>query len=173
MKKLLIIILIIMLYLFFKTEKSNFIPSDSIRFRIIPNSNNIEDIFIKEKVLEKVYPLITGYNSSSIEEARNIVKDNLESIDNKIEETLNEYEYNKNYDIKFGFNYFPEKTYNGETYEEGYYESLVIELGEANGDNFWCVLFPPLCMLEIEETEKENVEYSFFLKELWDKIFDF
>lgn len=173
MKKILIIIMIIVLYLFYKNGNINYIPSDSIRFRIVPNSNNIEDIFIKEKVLEGVYPLITGYNSSNIEAARNIVENKLESIDNKVKETLNKYEYNEKYDIKFGYNYFPEKEYDNKIYEEGYYESLVIELGEAKGDNFWCVLFPPLCMLEIEETKKNDVEYSFFLKELWDKIFDY
>ena len=48
------------------------------------------------------------------------------------------------------------------------YESLVITLGSGNGDNFWCVLFPPLCLLEENDTTSD-VEYSFFVKELLNK----
>lgn len=64
-------------------------------------------------------------------------------------------------------NYFPEKEYKGVKYDEGYYESLVITLGEGKGKNWWCVLFPPLCLVEAEESDK--VEYKFFIKELIDK----
>ena len=53
-------------------------------------------------------------------------------------------------------------------YKEGNYESLVVTLGDGSGDNFWCVLFPPLCLLEAEDTNNE-VEYKFFVKELIDK----
>ena len=68
-------------------------------------------------------------------------------------------------------NYFPQKEFKGVTYEEGYYESLVVTLGSGSGDNWWCVLFPPLCLLEAEESEKDDVEYQFFVKELIDKYF--
>ena len=54
--------------------------------------------------------------------------------------------------------------------EEGEYESLVITLGNGLGENFWCVLFPPLCLLDTEE-EVEDVEYTSFVKELIDKYF--
>ena len=61
----------------------------------------------------------------------------------------------------------PEKEYKGTTYEEGYYESLVITLGSGEGDNWWCVLFPPLCLLEAEDSD--DVEYTSYVKELVDK----
>ena len=58
------------------------------------------------------------------------------------------------------------------TYKEGNYESLVITLGEGMGKNWWCVLFPPICLLEAEEDqESSEVEYKFFLQELIDKYF--
>lgn len=69
----------------------------------------------------------------------------------------------------FGFNYFPSKKYKGITYKDGYYESLVVTLGEGKGDNWWCVLFPPLCLLEAEEST--DVEYKSYVKELIDKYF--
>ena len=69
-------------------------------------------------------------------------------------------------------NYFPKKVYKGVTYEAGNYESLVITLGDGLGKNWWWVMFPPLCLLEAEETEETTeVEYKFFIKELIDKYF--
>ena len=49
-------------------------------------------------------------------------------------------------EINYGKNYFPEKNYKGITYEAGEYESLVISLGEAEGNNWWCVMYPALCI---------------------------
>ena len=71
------------------------------------------------------------------------------------------------FQIHYGENYFPEKEYQGKTYEAGMYESLVITLGEGRGDNFWCILFPPLCMIE----EEEPVEYKSWIKEAISKLF--
>ena len=53
------------------------------------------------------------------------------------------------------------------TYQEGYYESLVISIGDANGDNFWCVLFPNFCLVDREE----HHTYKSYFKELINKIF--
>ena len=89
-------------------------------------------------------------------------------LDNQeiIKETIDK--YNIQYSISYGKNYFPNKEYNGVIYEEGEYESLVISLGESQGDNWWCVLFPPLCLIDEEQDE---VEYTTFIKELIDKYF--
>jgi len=98
--------------------------------------------------------------------ARNVIKENIPKIDEVVNSNLNE---NYSYDIKYGYNYFPQKTYKGVTYEEGEYESLLVTLGEGKGDNWWCILFPPFCLIEAEESI-EKVEYSFFFEELIDKI---
>ena len=65
-------------------------------------------------------------------------------------------------------NYFPEKIYKGVKYPEGNYESMVVEIGNASGDNYWCVLFPPLCMIEAKESE--DIEYKFFISEIINKF---
>ena len=75
--------------------------------------------------------------------------------------------YNIQYEINFGLNYFPEKIYNGTVYNEGEYESLVIYIGEAEGDNWWCVLFPNFCLVDT----KKDTEYKSYFKELINKIF--
>ena len=88
-----------------------------------------------------------------------------------IEETMDENNIQEEYTIDYGNHYFPEKVYKGVKYPEGEYESLVVTLGDGLGENFWCVLFPPLCLLEAEESDKDEVEYKSFIKEIIDKYF--
>ena len=92
-------------------------------------------------------------------------------IKENVKSTLKALNQKESFKINYGMNYFPEKIYKGVKYEEGEYESLVIELGDGLGDNFWCVLFPPLCLLEGEEQTKTDVEYTSFIKEIINKYF--
>ncbi len=170
MKKLMLaIFLIILLYVFIGRVSSLAIPDDALRIRVIANSNSDYDQeikkIVKENIQYKLYELLK--NTKGIDQARKIINNNLNDIDSNVKETLQLLNYELGYDINFGLNYFPSKEYKGVTYDEGYYESLVITLGEGKGDNWWCVLFPPLCLLEAEESTK--VEYTSFVKELLDK----
>ena len=150
-----------------QTELS--IPDSSIRLRVIPNSNNSKDINIKEQVKDyletDVYTLLKDTNS--IDSARNIINNNISHIENNINNIFKDNNYNIPYEVNFGYNYFPQKIYQGKTYEEGYYESLVIYIGEAKGDNWWCVLFPNFCLVDTSK----DVEYRSYFQELLDKIF--
>ena len=170
MKKLILIIfLIILFYECIGHVSSLAIPDDALRIRVIANSNSEYDQeikkIVKENIQYKMYELLK--NTKGIDEARRIINNNLDNIDNDVKTTLQLLDYELGYDINFGLNYFPSKEYKGITYDEGYYESLVITLGEGKGDNWWCVLFPPLCLLEAEESTE--VEYTSFVKELLDK----
>ena len=170
MKKLILVIfLIILFYVCIGHVSSLTIPSDALRIRVIANSNSDYDQeikkIVKENIQYKMYELLK--NTKGVDEARRIINNNLNNIDNDVKTTLQLLDYELGYDINFGLNYFPSKEYKGITYEEGYYESLVITLGEGKGDNWWCVLFPPLCLLEAEESTE--VEYTSFVKELLDK----
>ena len=78
-------------------------------------------------------------------------------------------EYNVLYDINYGDNYFPEKEYKGVEYEAGTYESLVITLGSGKGHNWWCVMFPPLCLID-EKENLDNAEYTFYAQKLINKF---
>lgn len=149
------------------------IPDVAIRLRVIPNSNSTRDQEVKLKVKSELenttYELLNGI--TSIDLARNIISNNLDTIEDGIEQILLEEEYDLGYKINFGQNYFPEKEFKGIVYEAGNYESLVVTLGNGEGDNWWCVLFPPLCLLEAEESETDEVEYKFFVQELIEKYF--
>lgn len=168
--KLYIVFIICIGYLLYAgNNKEIVIPDESLRFRIIPNSNNIEDQSIKMKVkdnLQKILPNIIG-NSSNILEIEENINSNIDLIKDNIRKTLDTEKAFYKFDISLGKNYFPSKEVYKVVYPEGYYESLVVSLGEAKGDNWWCVLFPPLCLVEAEESSE--VEYKLYIKEILDK----
>ena len=146
----LIFLLIIVLSVYKITSENIRIPNLAIRLRVIPNSNDPKDIYIKEKVknyLEENIYILTK-DTTSIEEARNVIVNNISDIEKNISDIFISNNYSLPYNVNYGANYFPEKTYKGIRYKDGYYESLVIEIGDANGDNWWCVLFPNFCLID-------------------------
>ena len=170
-KTFLLILFIIITYEFISNSiyKSNLIPDEAIRLRVIANSNSQYDqnmkIKVRNELQQEVFNLLK--DTKGIDEARSIITNNLDSIDNNIYKTLQNNNYNMDYKVNFGFNYFPSKEYKGITYDEGMYESLYVTLGKGEGDNWWCVLFPPLCLIEAEESDE--VEYKSFVQELIEK----
>ena len=167
MKKIIIVLFFVSLALIFHTnEEEILIPGEAIRFRVIANSNTLEDqqekIVIKNQVEKEVYELIEDASNAS--DVRNIIQDNLDVIEEIVKD------YQVPYQVSYGNNYFPSKTYKGILYPAGNYESLVITLGEGAGNNFWCVLFPPLCMLENTSEDVSDVEYQLFVKKLLDQF---
>ncbi len=156
------------LYLLSVNEKKIIlIPEEAIRIRVIANSNSESDIKIKEELSKdfnnKVEKILN--NVKSLEEARDIIKNNYDLLTNYVEKKLNEINYSGNFKIKYGMNYFPEKIFHDVKYKEGYYESLVVTLGEGKGPNYWCVLYPPLCNIN----ENKNIEYKFYVQEILNK----
>lgn len=166
-KIFLVLLIFVIIYVYKITDQNIFIPDSSIRLRVIPNSNNPEDINIKEQVkkyLENDIYILTK-NTDTIDEARLVINDNLTNIENNIDNIFKNNTYTLPYKVNFGYNYFPQKEYKGLTYSEGYYESLVISIGEAKGDNWWCVLFPNFCLVDT----KEKHEYKSYIGELLKK----
>ena len=164
MKKILYILSIIFLLLTFLNIKENkTIKEDSIRFRIIANSNTIEDQNIKKLIKRELelnlFPLVA--NSTSPYQTKEIIYKNQDVIKNILDK------YNVEHTINYGTNFFPEKEYDNYIYEEGEYESLVIELGEAKGNNWWCVMYPPLCL--VDSNKNEDIEYKLYIQELFEK----
>lgn len=152
MKKFLIIISLIIISLASYTKGEEIvIPDEAIRFRVVAKSNSEEDQKIKMKVKDNLQVEINKLlkNSKSIDESRRLLKSNQNSFSTNVKNTLLANKSNDIYNINYGFNYFPKKEYKGITYKEGYYESLVVTIGDGKGDNWWCVLFPPFCLIEM------------------------
>lgn len=176
MKKTLFVLgLIIATYMIIgvKAEELVEIPDNAIRIRVIGNSDSEYDQEKKQEIRKEVQLYMQNLlkEAKNIEEARTIINDNLNNINKNIDSYLTQIDYDENYTINFGLNYFPEKEYKGIKYKEGLYESLLITLGEGKGKNWWCVLFPPICLLEAEETETNEIEYKSFVKEIIEKYF--
>lgn len=172
MKKIILIIaLISFIYISINLkEEESIIPDEAIRFRVIANSNTVYDqnvkIQVRNTVQNEIFKLIK--DSNSIDNTRRILSEHKKELYEVTNNKLKELNYDKDFKINFGINHFPKKKYKGLVYKEGNYESLVITLGSGEGDNFWCVLFPPLCLLEAEDNTSE-VEYKFFIKDIIDK----
>ena len=176
MKKIILIILAgLTLFTVYNRAEENEtikIPDSAIRFRVLANSNSPRDQKIKQDVAKKMqnelYMLLKS--TKNISEARGAINNNMDNFNNILKEETKDLEYS--YTIDYGMHEFPEKEYKGVVYDEGYYESLLVTLGEGKGDNFWCVLFPPLCLMEAEETDDTTeVEYKSFIKEIIEKYF--
>lgn len=170
MKKIILCLFgIILFYMMIGHVSSYMIPEDALRIRVIANSDSEYDqeikLLVKEKLQMKLYNLLK--NTKGVNDARKIINDNLPNIQADVDMVLKDLNYELGFDINYGMNYFPSKEYKGVVYEEGYYESLVVTLGNGEGNNWWCVLFPPLCLLEAEEST--DVEYTSYVKELIDK----
>ena len=110
-------------------------------------------------------------NSTNIDESRMLINNNINKLSNSISNTLNNNNSKETFSINYGNNYFPEKQYRGVKYKEGEYESLVVKIGKGEGKNFWCVLFPPLCLID-EKKETSNIEYRILIKDILNKYFN-
>ena len=168
LKKIIVLLFFVTVLIYLTTGNTSgiLIPSDAIRFRIIANSNSLEDQELKMKIREEIEPVFAQImdSSNSKEETKKLIDQNMSKIEEIIEQ------YNVEYTLNYGNNYFPEKEYKGIIYPEGNYESLVITLGSGLGNNWWCVLFPPLCLLEASEEESSNANYTFYIKEVLERF---
>ena len=159
MKKVIVIIIFILgVFLLNKEE--------TIRFRILANSNSKYDQQIKEEVADILKDEFRDIldDTHNISEARTKISNNIDRISNKVDTFLKENGIDYGSNVNFGLNYFPTKEYNGKTYSEGYYESVLVTLGNGEGDNFWCILFPSVCLTD------SNTKYESFIKNIIDKI---
>ena len=171
MKKILIVLSVIIVILCLFKSETIIIPKESIRFRIIASSNEKKDQYIKKQVVKNLQPEINtiDFTPKNIEQTRISIQNKMPKIKENVKSTLNDLNQKESFKINYGMNYFPEKEYKGVKYNEGEYKSLLVTLGKGEGDNFWCVLFPPLCMMETDETTE--VEYKFLIKDTLEKYF--
>ena len=123
---------------------------------------------MKEKVQYEITDIIEDLKSDSIDESRVNILKNINRIESRIDGVFEKNDYDVPFKVNYGINKFPEKIYKGVKYIEGDYESLVVEIGEAKGNNFWCVLYPPLCT--IDERDKD-IDYKFRIIEIFENLF--
>lgn len=133
--------------------KQGIIPQESIRLRILANSDGTGDQLVKRRVRDAVVEQMNGWvaqldNPQSLDEARRVIRDHLPAIEEQVGETLQKYGKTYDFQVELGTVPFPTKMYGGAVYPAGDYEALRVTLGEGKGKNWWCVLFPPLCFID-------------------------
>lgn len=148
------------------------LANECIRIHIRANSNTDEDQAVKLKVRDA----ITTYLSSVLEncKSKSDARDILESEEQNLVKIANQTLYANNFTYKASIalknEYFPDRQYDGYDFPEGYYDALIIYLGEGTGDNWWCVAFPPLCFVPSAQNG-EKIVYKSWVKEWLDKLF--
>lgn len=171
MKKILIILAIIISTMLLSNKESDItIPNNNIRFRVIASSNSIKDQEVKIGLSKDLSAYLMDIKHTS-NNKEDIIKDyvnNKNNIENHINNYLNENNLDIKYNLNIGRNKFNKKIYKGVKYDAGYYDSIVVELGEARGLNWWCVVYPPLCNIE-DNNNLNDIEYKSYIKEILDK----
>ncbi|WP_223066010.1 stage II sporulation protein R [Paenibacillus caui] len=129
------------------------IPQESIRLRILADSDKPADQLVKRKVRDAVVEQMNSWvktldNPQSLEQARAVIREHLPQIEEQVAKTLKENGESYGYKVELGVVPFPAKMYGGEVYPAGNYEALRVTLGSGQGKNWWCVLFPPLCFID-------------------------
>ncbi|WP_079914199.1 stage II sporulation protein R [Paenibacillus sp. 32352] len=136
------------------------IPQESIRLRILANSDSPSDQWIKREVrdaiVEQMQQWVTG--PQTIEEARQTVRSHLPELSELVGQTLRKNGFDYVYQVELGVVPFPTKMYGNQVYPAGNYEALRVSIGNAEGQNWWCVLFPPLCFVDSEVIAKNPNE---------------
>lgn len=135
------------------------------RFHVLANSDNKKDQELKMKVKENVIAYMEKElpDSESVEMTKNWAQSHLEEIRAVALETLEAQGCKTTVKVKVTNDYFPVKTYGDITFPKGKYDALRIEIGEAKGQNWWCVLYPNLCFVDsihavVPEEGKEELK---------------
>ncbi len=126
---------------------SEAIPDEAIRFRVLANSNTVADQWVKRQVRDAVFMQIESWveDAEDVQAVRQVIGERLGEIKTTADRVLEENGFPYRSKVDFGQVPFPEKAFGDRLYPAGLYEALRITLGRGQGDNFWCVMFPPLC----------------------------
>jgi stage II sporulation protein R len=127
------------------------IPDNAIRLRIIANSDTIQDQWVKHQVRDRIVDAVSAWvgELNETEQAKAVIRQHLPEIRQIVAETVKAGGFDYGYQVDLEKVPFPTKMYGDLVYPAGQYEALRIALGEAQGKNWWCVLFPPLCFVDL------------------------
>ena len=122
-----------------------------LRLHVIANSDSSEDQNLKYIVRDNLlnYMNTICKNCNTKQEAINLVEENISKFEQIASDTIKQNGFDYNIQIKIGNFEFPTKTYGDISLPAGFYDAMRVEIGEAKGQNWWCVMFPPLCFVDV------------------------
>ena len=135
------------------TVAKDTIPEQSIRLRIFAHSDSPSDQQVKREVRDVVVDHMQNWTrqlekTNDIHKARTVIRSHLDDIKQLVKKQLVHRQLAHSVVVELGQVSFPTKLYGGKVYPAGNYEAVKIKLGEGKGQNWWCVLFPPLCFID-------------------------
>lgn len=153
MKKNCIIFLligIISLTIVFFSVGGQKVTTEYLRIHVRANSNEICDQQVKYEIKDKLVSYLTPYiaNVNTKSQAISLLKEKSSQMESICNQYLRLKGFNYLAKVKIANEYFPTRVYEDTTLESGYYDSIIVELGSAKGDNWWCVIYPPLCFVK-------------------------
>ena len=121
-----------------------------IRFHVRANSDKPQDQELKLKIRDQLLEVMTEKfeNAESIDDSREIIKDNMNEIKTISEKVIQENNYDYPVQVSLGIDHFPTRKYGNMVFPQGDYETLLVTIGRGEGQNWWCVMFPPLCFVD-------------------------
>ena len=141
------------------------ISKSVFRLHVIANSDSEEDQNLKYIVRDNLIEYMNSLTKdiSSKDTAIQIAKEHKQDFYNIAKKTIQENGYNYDVNIEIGNSYFPTKYYGDISLPAGYYDALKVEIGSASGQNWWCVMFPPLCFVDmstgiVPQESKDNMK---------------
>lgn len=168
--RLLLLIFLLTLFIFFSaysyvTAVSSDISDSVFRLHVIANSDSQEDQNLKYKVRDALLEYMNTLCSSefSKEEAMNIAENHIDDFSNIAQDIVTQNGYDYPINVSIGKYNFPTKEYGDVSLPAGNYDALRVEIGSASGHNWWCVMFPPLCFVDVSsgivpESSKELLQ---------------
>lgn len=182
-KRVVVLLLLLTLFIFISALSyvrvvSKDIADSVFRLHVIANSDSSEDQDLKLKVRDSllIYMNTLAQNCSSKEEVIKLATEHQEEFKEIAEQTITDNGFSYPVNIEIGSADFPTKTYGDISLPIGTYDALKVQIGDAEGKNWWCVMFPPLCFVDVssgvvpdssKEEMKENLndeEYDLISK---------
>ena len=175
MKKLIsIMIAIVSIFLLAGCGSNSTTQEQYLRIHIRANSNSRIDqnikYTIKDDLVNYLTPLVSQCNS--FDEVVDMIGDNINDMENLCDNILTDNGYSYTSKIMINEEYFPTRAYGEYVLESDFYDAIIVNLGEAKGDNWWCVVYPPLCFLNAKNVDKNNIVYKSKILELINNFFD-
>lgn len=149
----LVLVLLMGFILFSTYEESEACEYEGIiRLHVIANSDSVEDQALKLKVRDEIIKEASKLKfNEDIQETRAYLMSHLKDMEAIAEKVIQQNGYDYDVSANLGVRWIPEKTYGDMHFPAGNYEALNITIGEGAGQNWWCVLFPPLCLITEDE----------------------
>ena len=172
MKKILCLLLSFCIFMIFcgcNAHNNDSAEYSLLRIHIRADSNDDDDQAVKMLVKEDVSDYLTSLlkGVSTFRDAYEILESSLDEIESRAEKVLEDNGFFYGAEAKLNNEYFPTRAYEDVVVESVFYDALIINLGSGKGDNWWCVIYPPLCFVKAEAGE--GFKYKSKIKELWDK----